>query len=40
MDRGYNLAYQLVAAPLSEMMNDFARVVLSPPPSNEGILAS
>jgi hypothetical protein len=31
MNLGCNLAYQLVAAYLSDMMNDLARVVSSPP---------
>jgi hypothetical protein len=37
MDLGCNLAYQLVAASLSNMMNNFARVVSSL--SDEAIVA-
>jgi hypothetical protein len=38
MDLGDSLAYQLAAAFLSDMINDLARVVLSP--LNEAIAAS
>jgi hypothetical protein len=38
IDLGDSLAYQLVAALSSDMMNDLARLVLSPP--NEAIAAS
>jgi hypothetical protein len=31
MDLGYSLMYQLVVALSSDIMNDFARVVSSPP---------
>jgi hypothetical protein len=31
MDLGYSLAYQLVDAFSSDVMNDLARVILSPP---------
>jgi hypothetical protein len=38
IDLGGSLAYQLVVAFSSDMMNDLGRVVLSPP--NEAIVAS
>jgi hypothetical protein len=38
MDLGGSLTYQLAAAFLRDMMNDLARVVLSPP--DEAIVAS
>jgi hypothetical protein len=38
MDCGRSLAYQLVTAPSSEIMNDFVSVALSPP--DEAIRAS
>jgi hypothetical protein len=37
MNLGCNLAYHLVAAPSSDMIKDFARVVSSPP--DEAIVA-